>query len=224
MILACNQLCMFSKKTWIQNKMPVEIHTSILEVNQEEVTALAHHTHQVCAVGDHMPHHRPPVCAVTDHVLPESREEQVKEIREPTKQELLVKTSQEAGFSNTVGQFDWVNSSEKDRGAMLKENGLYRPAKNSQNPDPLKRATMIKVFSGKKKVPFLTYSSQRIKVSCAMRLKCRHHRKVAGAAWIRISRGVSYAMGTCCTRDCRNGYSYWRKCSRPGLARINSIL
>ena len=72
--------------------MLVRIETSILELNQEEVTAPTHHNPQVCAVGDtllhheqssrtvgdHLPHQKPPVCAEGDLVLLESREEQVK--------------------------------------------------------------------------------------------------------------------------------------------------
>ena len=67
------------------------MHTSILELNQEEDTALAHRKPQVCAVGDHVPHleqsvravgdHllycKPPVCVVGVHVLPESKKEHV---------------------------------------------------------------------------------------------------------------------------------------------------
>ena len=78
--------------------MPVKIQTSSLELNQEEVTAFAHHRPQVCAVGEHLPHHEqsiravgdsflscnPPLCAVGDHVLLESKKEQVKETPEPT--------------------------------------------------------------------------------------------------------------------------------------------
>ena len=38
--------------------MPVQIRDSILESNQEEVRALAHHKPQFCAVDDHLPHHK----------------------------------------------------------------------------------------------------------------------------------------------------------------------
>ena len=67
--------------------MPVIIWTSIQELNQGEVTALAHHEPQVCAMGDHL--------------LPESKTEQVEEPPEPTERELIVKAS------NTIdiGQF-----------------------------------------------------------------------------------------------------------------------
>ena len=90
------------------------------ELDQEVITAPAHHRPQVCAVDEHLPHHemsirvvgdhllccKPPVCALGDQVLLESKKEQVKEPPEPT-QELVVKASQEAGLSNTVdvGQF-----------------------------------------------------------------------------------------------------------------------
>ena len=41
----CVQTTLFvlAVKMWIQNKMPVQIRTSILDLNREEVTALAHH-------------------------------------------------------------------------------------------------------------------------------------------------------------------------------------
>ena len=80
-------------KNWIQSKVSVKIQTSCLEVNQEEVTALAHHKPQNCEVDEHLLHHEqsiravgdhllrcgPPVCAVGDHVLRESEKKQVKE-------------------------------------------------------------------------------------------------------------------------------------------------
>ena len=75
---------------WIQIKMAVQMHASIQERNQEEVTALAHHKTQVCAVGDHLLHHKPPFCAVSDHVLLESRDEQVATTPEPTQHELSI--------------------------------------------------------------------------------------------------------------------------------------
>ena len=76
-MLACTiKLCLsLATEKWIQNKMPVQIDTAILELNQEEVTALAHHKPKVCAVGDHSRHHKPPVCFVGDHVLLESKKE-----------------------------------------------------------------------------------------------------------------------------------------------------
>ena len=45
MILACKPTLCFccNEKNWIQNKMPVDIQTSTLELTQEEVTAPAHH-------------------------------------------------------------------------------------------------------------------------------------------------------------------------------------
>ena len=60
--------------------MPVQIQTSTLELNQDEVTALAHDRPEACAVdehllqhdqptravGDRLPHHKPPVCVVGD--------------------------------------------------------------------------------------------------------------------------------------------------------------
>ena len=47
------------KKSGFGTRLPVHIHTSILELNQEEVTAPPHHKPRVCAVGDQLPHHRP---------------------------------------------------------------------------------------------------------------------------------------------------------------------
>ena len=101
--------------------MPVQIQTSTLVLNKEDVTAQAHHRPQVWVVdahlpsmnsrfvqlGDHWLHCNPTVCALGDHVLSESKNEQVKAPLEPTKQELVEKASQEAGLSNTVvvGQF-----------------------------------------------------------------------------------------------------------------------
>ena len=46
-------LCFFAVKNGIQNKMPDKIQTSSLELNQEEVTAVAHHRPQVCAMDEH---------------------------------------------------------------------------------------------------------------------------------------------------------------------------
>ena len=42
------------------------------------------------------------LCVVGHYLLPESKKEQVKEPLEPTQQELVVKASQEAGFSKTL--------------------------------------------------------------------------------------------------------------------------
>ena len=39
----------FVATNWIQNKMVVQIETSTLELNEEEVTALARHRPQACA-------------------------------------------------------------------------------------------------------------------------------------------------------------------------------
>ena len=91
-------LIIFAVYNWIQNKMPVQIQTSILESNQEEVRALAHHRPHVYAVDEHLLHHeqsiravgdqllhcKPPVCAVGDHVLLESKKEQAQEPSYPT--------------------------------------------------------------------------------------------------------------------------------------------
>ena len=49
-VLACNQL-LFAVKKCIQRKMPVQLLISDDNLNQEEVTALAHHNPKVRAVG-----------------------------------------------------------------------------------------------------------------------------------------------------------------------------
>ena len=93
--------------------MPDPIQTCSPDLNQQEVAALVDHRPQVCAadellphheqsirsVGDQLPYCNPPVCPVGDHVLPESKKEQVREPPEPTQEELVVKVSEEAGFS-----------------------------------------------------------------------------------------------------------------------------
>ena len=117
-----------------------QFRTSILESTQEEVTALTHHQAQVCAVGDHLLHHEQSIRAVGDHCLTTTHHQfvlwvtmcflsQAKSLWKKylNKRRKNMKTSQEEGFSNALG---WVNSSERYRGAMLKENGLYRLAKN----------------------------------------------------------------------------------------------
>ena len=146
-IITCSWTCLgvqstlfvFAVKRWIQNKMPVQFRTSIQEWNQEEVTALTHYQAQVCAVGDHLLHHEQSIRAVGDHCLTTHHQfvlwvtmcflSQAKSLWKKylNKRRKNMKTSQEEGFSNTLG---WVNSSERYRGAMLKENGLYRLAKN----------------------------------------------------------------------------------------------
>ena len=67
-------------------------------------------------------------------MLPESKKEQVKEPPEPTQQELVVKASEEAGFSNTLDCL--VNSSEQERYVMLVEEALHRIA----NSVPVQRS------------------------------------------------------------------------------------
>ena len=107
-VLACNQLCLFfAVQRWIQHKIPVQLPITNNDLNQEEVTATAHHRPQVCAVGEHVPYHEqsfravgghllrcnPSVCAVGDRVLPESKKEQATKPFETTQQELVVKAS-----------------------------------------------------------------------------------------------------------------------------------
>ena len=53
-------------------------------------------------MDEQLRHHEQSIRAVGDHVLLESKKEQVKEPHETTQQELVVKASEEAGFSNTV--------------------------------------------------------------------------------------------------------------------------
>ena len=50
-----SNLFLFRNKKWMQNKISVQIQTSTVELNQEEVTALSHHRAQFCAVGDRLP-------------------------------------------------------------------------------------------------------------------------------------------------------------------------
>ena len=95
MIKACNKLCLLCEvKTWIQNKMPVQIDTTIAELSQEEVTALTHHKPQVCALCDHLNHHGQSISknSVWEHLKKR----------------------------NYAKQLDWVNSLETDRNAMRK--------------------------------------------------------------------------------------------------------
>ena len=61
----------------MQNKMPVVIETFILELNQEDVTALAHHEPQVCAAGDRW--------------LSDAQKERLEEPLQPTLKEQVAK-------------------------------------------------------------------------------------------------------------------------------------
>ena len=80
--------------------MSVEIETSSLELNQDEVTAMAdhrpevdeqlpHHERPIRAVGDHLLCCNPVVCAVGDHVLPESKKNKWKNRLKPRSKNLL---------------------------------------------------------------------------------------------------------------------------------------
>ena len=51
-------------------------------------------------------HHEPQVCAVGDHLLLESKKDKVGAPPQPTQHELIVKDSQEAGFSQTIAGQD----------------------------------------------------------------------------------------------------------------------
>ena len=59
---------LYAVKNWSRDKMPVQIRTSALELNQEEVTAIARHKPQVCAVEEHLLHHEQSIRAVGDHL------------------------------------------------------------------------------------------------------------------------------------------------------------
>ena len=71
--------------------MPVRIRSSILELNQEEATALGHHKSQVCAVGG--------------------------PFRDPDAARTSFERISRCGILKK--QLDWVTSSEQDRGAMM---------------------------------------------------------------------------------------------------------
>ena len=112
------------------------------------VTVCPPRTVDISAVGDHLPHHKPPFRAVVDHVLPESRKEQVKETLEPTQHELLSRTSQEAGFSKTIG----LGQSSRARPRCNAEGKWIVPScKELTKPRSIERATIIKVFSKRDK-------------------------------------------------------------------------
>ena len=74
----------------------------------------------------------PQVSAAGDHLLLESEKEMVEEPPQPTQQELVVKASHDAGFSNTIGI---GQCSGQDRNAILTEDGLHQLAKNWTNRD-----------------------------------------------------------------------------------------
>ena len=75
-------LFVFATKTRRQNKMPVQIHASIIKLNKEEVSASVQYDRQVNTVGDRL--------------LPESKKEKAKEPPQPTQDELSVKVSPES--------------------------------------------------------------------------------------------------------------------------------
>ena len=57
MILACNQLCFFirSEKNGFGTKVSFRSKPPLLKLDQDKVTALAHHRPQLCAVDEHLP-------------------------------------------------------------------------------------------------------------------------------------------------------------------------
>ena len=69
---AQSTLFTFTTNNWIQNKISVRIQASTLDLNREEVTALAHHRPQDCAVGEHLPRHEQSIRAVGDPALLQS--------------------------------------------------------------------------------------------------------------------------------------------------------
>ena len=84
--------------------MTVYVETSILELNQENVTALAHYKPQVCEWETICPTtSRRFVPWVATYLLLESDTENVEDPPRPTEKELIVKASQEARFSKNNG-------------------------------------------------------------------------------------------------------------------------
>ena len=128
-------LFIFAAKRRIQNKMTVHVETSILELNQENVLALAHYEPQVCGVGEHLLHDEPQVFAVGGHLLLESNTENVEDPPRPAEQELIVKASQEARFSKKRSIMS--NCSGQDYIATLTEDGLHPLTINLTNRDLL---------------------------------------------------------------------------------------
>ena len=158
------KLCFRNKS--IQNKMPVQTRTSILEVNPEEVTALAHHKPQVRAGVTICSTTRCQFCAVGDHVLLESRENQVKKMLETTQRELLVRTSPDQDCQN---QFDWVNSSEQGRGVNAERKWIVQVCKEFTKTHD--GAEVLKIIHRKYMIgPVLeVFVKKRISVSRAYR-------------------------------------------------------
>ena len=80
-----------------------------------------------------------------DYVLLKSREVQVKETRQPTQQELLLRTSQEAGFSSTVGLGQFFGT----RPRCNAEGKWIVPACNEfTKPRPIEGAMMVNILLG----------------------------------------------------------------------------
>ena len=99
--------------------MPVRIETSILDMNQDEVTASAHHEPQVCAVGDRSPSESKRRRGWKNHLNQRNKNSLRK----------LLKV-QDSRTRTTV-----VNSSGQDRSATLTEDTLNQLAKNLANRD-----------------------------------------------------------------------------------------
>ena len=115
--------------------MPVRNEISILKLNQEEVTALAHH--------------EPQVCAVLGHLLSYAGKERLEEPPQPTQEELVAKVAREAGFSK---RSDVVNSSGRDRNATLTEDTVYLLARNLTNQDLSKAPGYCEFFQGEPEI------------------------------------------------------------------------
>ena len=121
--------------------MPVRNEISILELNQEEVTASA----EVTVVA----HHEPQVCAVLGHLLSYAGKERLEEPPQPTQEQLVAKVAQEAGFSK---RSDVVNSLGRDRNATLTEDTVYLVARNLTNQDLSKTPGYCEFFQGEPEI------------------------------------------------------------------------
>ena len=103
---------------------------------------LPHHEQSIRAVGDHLPHHQPPMCAVGDDVLLEVK--RVKESPEPTQRELVMRASQEAGLSNTVGLGQFFRTRPR---CNVEGNWIALACNEFTKPRFIEGATVTKVLS-----------------------------------------------------------------------------
>ena len=101
--------------------MPVQMDTSFLELNQEEVTALATTERKFVQRGaTWSTTRRQFVPWVTVYSLRQRQKGSKNLLNQRRKNSLRERLKQQ----NSQKHVDWVNSSEQDCGAMLKENGL----------------------------------------------------------------------------------------------------